>query len=88
MGQDNFGLKIGVEGEREFRQALSDINQTFKVLGSEMALATSQFEKNDKSIQAVTSRNAVLNKEKIRLRKNILYTKKKGLLVQSHKNAT
>jgi hypothetical protein len=25
------------------------------VLGSEMALATSQFEKNDKSIQAVTS---------------------------------
>lgn len=31
--------------------------------------------------------NAVLNKEKIRLRKNILYTKKKGLLVQSHKNA-
>ena len=31
--------------------------------------------------------NAVLNKEKIRLRKNILYTNKKGLLVQSHKNA-
>lgn len=31
--------------------------------------------------------NAVLNKEKIRLRKNILYTKKKGLLVQSYKNA-
>lgn len=30
--------------------------------------------------------NAVLNKEKIRLRKNILYTKKKGLLVQSHEN--
>ena len=60
---DNFGLKIGVEGEREFKQALADINQSFKVLGSEMALATSQFEKNDKSIQAVTSRNAVLNKE-------------------------
>lgn len=33
--------------------------------------------------------NAVLNKEKIRLRKNIfIYKKKKGLLVQSHKNAT
>ena len=63
MGQDNFGLKIGVEGEREFKQTLADINQSFKVLGSEMALDTSQFEKNDKSIQAVTSRNAVLNKE-------------------------
>lgn len=31
--------------------------------------------------------NAVLNKEKNWLRKNILYTKKKGLLVQNHKNA-
>lgn len=31
--------------------------------------------------------NAVLNKEKIRLRKNILYTKKKKLFVQSHENA-
>lgn len=30
--------------------------------------------------------NAVLNKEKIRLRKNILYTKKKRLLVQNYEN--
>lgn len=30
--------------------------------------------------------NTVLNKEKIRLRKNILYTKKKRLLVQNYEN--
>lgn len=60
---DDFGLKIGIEGEKEFKSALSDINQSFKVLGSEMALATSQFDKNDKSVQAVTARNEVLNKE-------------------------
>ena len=59
---DNFGLKIGVEGEREFKKALSDINQSFKVLGSEMQLVTSQFDKNDKSIQALTARNEVLEK--------------------------
>ena len=35
---DNFGLKIGVEGEKEFKKALSDINSTMKVLGSEMKL--------------------------------------------------
>jgi hypothetical protein len=29
---DDFGLKIGIEGEREFRAALKDINQQFKVL--------------------------------------------------------
>ena len=60
---DNFGLKIGVEGEKEFKNALRDINQSFKVLGSEMQLVTSQFDRNDKSIQAVTARNEVLNKE-------------------------
>ena len=27
---DNFGLKIGVEGERDFKKALADINQSFK----------------------------------------------------------
>ena len=32
---DNFGLKIGVEGEREFKNSLRDINQSFKVLASE-----------------------------------------------------
>ncbi len=33
---DNFGLKHGIDGEREFKKALSEINQRFKVLGSEM----------------------------------------------------
>ena len=41
---DNFGLKIGVEGEKEFKNALRDINQAFKVLGSEMALVSSQLD--------------------------------------------
>jgi len=59
---DNFGLKIGIEGEKEFKDALRDINQSFKVLGSEMKLVSSEFDKNDKSIQAVTARNEVLNK--------------------------
>ena len=60
---DNFGLKIGIEGEKEFKKALSEINQSFKVLGSEMKLVSSQFDSNDKSIQALSARNTVLNKE-------------------------
>lgn len=52
---DNFGLKIGVEGEKEFKKVLADINQSFKVLGSEMKLVSSQFDKNDKSVQAQCS---------------------------------
>ncbi len=60
---DNFGLRIGVEGEKEFKNALRDINQSFRVLGSEMNLVSSQFDKNDRSVEALTARNQVLNKE-------------------------
>lgn len=60
---DSLGLKIGLEGEKEFKKALADINQSFKVLGSEMKLATSQFDKNDKSVEALAARNKVLRKE-------------------------
>ena len=33
---DNFGLKIGVEGEKEL--AIADINQSFKGLGNEAGI--------------------------------------------------
>jgi len=59
----DFGLKIGIEGEKEFKNALRDINQSFKVLGSEMNLVASQFDKQDRSVEAITARNRVLNKE-------------------------
>ena len=60
---DNFGFKLGIEGEREFKNALKDINSAFKVLGSEMNLVSSQFDKNDKSQEAVTARSRILQKE-------------------------
>ena len=59
----DFGLKIGIEGEVQFKKALSEINQSFKVLGSEMNLVTSQFDKQDKSVGSLTARNQVLRKE-------------------------
>ena len=57
---DSFGLKIGLEGEKEFKKALSDINQSFKVLGSEMKLVQSQFSKNDDSAEALAARTKTL----------------------------
>ena len=60
---ENFGLKIGLEGEREFKKFLADISNSFKALGSEMKPVDSQFDKNDKSTEALTTRKEVLNKE-------------------------
>ena len=59
----DFGLRIGLEGEREFKAGLRDINQNFKVLASEMKLVESQFDRNDKSLEAATARKQALNKE-------------------------
>ncbi len=59
----DLGVRIGVEGERDFRNALRDINQSFRVLGSEMTLVSAQFDRNDRSIEAITARNDVLNKQ-------------------------
>lgn len=60
---ENFGLKIGLEGKKEFKKSLAEINNSFKVLGSEMKPVDSQFDKNDKSTEAITSRSEVMNKE-------------------------
>lgn len=60
---DNFGLKIGLEGEKEFKKALADINQSFKVLGSEMKLVTSQFDKNDSSADALAAKHKALGNQ-------------------------
>lgn len=75
---DNFGLKIGVEGEKEFKRALSDINQSFKVLGSEMKLVESEFGKNENSVQSLTSKNEVLTKQ-IDAQKEKIETLRKAL---------
>jgi hypothetical protein len=53
MADNDFGLRIGINGERDFKRALADINQSFKLLGSEMTLVTSQFEMNDNSAKSL-----------------------------------
>jgi len=75
---DNFGLKIGVEGEKEFKKALSDINQSFKVLGSEMKLVESEFGKNENSVQSLAAKNEVLTKQ-IDTQKEKIETLRKAL---------
>ena len=59
---DTFGLKIGLEGEKEFKKALAEINQSFKVLGSEMKLVDDASAIDGKVLLlAVCGKNAVKN---------------------------
>ncbi|MGJ9482077.1 phage tail protein [Actinotignum sp. GS-2025e] len=63
MADSSFGLKIGLEGEREFKRAITEINREMRVLGSEMKLAASAFAKNETSAASLTAKNQVLAKE-------------------------
>lgn len=59
----SIGLKIGIDGESEFRKAIGQINDSFKTLKSEMNTVTSAFDKNDKSQEKLTKQSEVLAKQ-------------------------
>ncbi|GHU78467.1 hypothetical protein AGMMS49992_29150 [Clostridia bacterium] len=63
MGYADIGVKLGVDGEKEFRAALADINTSMKTLGSEMKLVASEFDKGDTSVAKYAKTNEVLGKE-------------------------
>lgn len=74
----DIGPRIGIEGEKEFRDAISQINTNMKTLKTEMVAVASQFDKNDKSQEAYTAKNQVLNKQ-IEEQKKKLQELTKGL---------
>lgn len=59
----SFGGTIKLTGESEYRKALNNISTNLKVLNSEMKVITSQYDKNDKSVNNLSQQNAVLNKK-------------------------
>ena len=59
----SFGGTVKLTGESDYRKALSEISSNLKVLNSEMKNVTSQYDKNDKSVENLSSQNEVLNKK-------------------------
>mgnify|MGYP000625105178 CR=1 FL=1 len=80
----DIGPKIGIEGEKEFRQNIQMITTRLRTLGTEMQAVTSKFDKEDKSMAAVTARKKVLSKQ-IDEQKQKLSELKKGLAAASDK---
>lgn len=56
------GVRIGVEGEREFRTALSAINSQIRNLNSEMRNVVSSFDGMEDAEQSAAARSDVLNR--------------------------
>lgn len=74
----DIGPRIGIDGEKEFRQQLANINQQIRTLGSEMKAVTSSFEAGDRSEEALSAQTDVLNRQ-IDAQKQKLQQLQKGL---------
>ena len=74
----DIGPRIGIDGEKEFRQELQNINQQLRTLGSEMKAVTSSFEAGDRSEEALAAQTDVLNRQ-IDAQKQKLQQLQKGL---------
>lgn len=57
------GAGIALDGEKEFRQAVSAINQDIKVMASEMDKVSASFEGNANSLEALTAKQDVLGRQ-------------------------
>lgn len=56
----SFGGAVKLVGESEYRAALRNISQNLKEVSSELKLVSSQYDKNDTSIEALTSKQTAL----------------------------
>lgn len=59
----NIGAGIALDGEKEFRKAITSINKDLGVLGSEMKKVSAEFKGNANSIESLTEKDKVLNKQ-------------------------
>lgn len=55
--------KVALEGEKEYKAALSEINSGLKVLSSEMKLTATQFAENADGMEALTAKGDILERQ-------------------------
>jgi len=55
--------KFELDGEKEYKAALTNINSGLRVLNSEMKLTSAQFGENADGVDALTKKNDVLNRQ-------------------------
>lgn len=60
---NNIGARVELAGEKEFRQALSQINAGLKTTASELKLVTARYSENADSVAGLTAKNDALQKK-------------------------
>lgn len=77
-------LKVAIEGEQQYKNALKELNQGSAVLASEMKKLSAEFAGNEKSIEALNAKGDLLQRQLLQ-QKDKVETLKKAL-AESAKN--
>lgn len=59
----NIGATIALDGEKEYRKAVSNINSDMKVLNSEMKLSQEKYKDQADSVEALTAKDKILSEQ-------------------------
>lgn len=71
MPNRTISTKLAIDGEAEYKKAISEINSGMKVLRSEMSLAAAEFEGNADSVEALTRKGEILEREILTQREKV-----------------
>ena len=62
MAKPDVGIRIGIDGEREFKDSLAACGAQLKSLGAEMKAITAEFQDNASDMEALTAKTNILKK--------------------------
>jgi phage-related minor tail protein len=81
MAKREIKTTLAIDGEKQYKDSIASINAALKTLNSEMAAVTAEYKGNEDSIEALSARGDVLNKQYAEM------AKKLEQLEKAHKNA-
>lgn len=68
--------KLEIDGEKQYKESVKEINQSLNVLNSEMKKTTAQFQDNAKSVEALKAKGDVLNRTLLEQKEKVETLKK------------
>lgn len=80
----NMTTRVGISGEKEYKEACKDINKNLALLNSEMKLVTAEYKDNADSIEALKAKQEILQKTYDEQAKKVEAAKK---VLQEYQNA-
>ncbi|MDF2537408.1 MAG: hypothetical protein K0S76_429 [Herbinix sp.] len=67
----NIGATISLDGEKEYRQAISNVSKSMNVLKSDLKAVSAEYEGNANSMDALKAKNDILSRQQVEQEKRL-----------------